>query len=488
MILLSVTVSVSPPVAGDDAETESWTIIRFDGKPVGYEQTGIRISEEDSRPVVTAFRKTRLKLKRMGTDLTLDATLAAKQTPSGVLRSFDLFRVDGSGARTERSGRYIPERRVFEIEEKVHATRRSFDLRVPGDVYSPVLSTWLPSVVLQSNGRVSLPVLFPESAAVSDISADRRLPREIRLNGLKKITATEILFSPRGDPGKLTRLYVDGDGQVLKHERKILGGTLTLEKSSPENALAAVTTGSLDLDVRALIPIDRMIRPSAVGGSLVLEVAVKNGYLRDIPETAFQKTRRISPSAVQVTLSPVQIPRSGAASSSRLTQPLPPSTHWMPLNDPVLQRLAAAASGGRTDPGEICRRMEDYVRSKMKHSSFSASTITADETARQLRGDCTEHAVLLAAMMRIHRIPSRVAAGVIHTSRQYGFSGHAWTEAYIDGQWIPFDSAVDSRKTGAVRIKLADSEMPEDMTGTMSLFLPVLDLTGRASVRIVSDR
>ena len=112
----------------------------------------------------------------------------------------------------------------------------------------------------------------------------------------------------------------------------------------------------------------------------------------------------------------------------------------------------------------------------------------ADEIASDLRGDCTEHAVLLATLLRIRNIPSRIASGIVHTNQQFGFVGHTWVEAWIEGKWLPFDSTMGTAGVGTTHLKLAHSELPDEMNSGISLFLPVLDLTGRASIRVVDDR
>ncbi len=62
-----------------------------------------------------------------------------------------------------------------------------------------------------------------------------------------------------------------------------------------------------------------------------------------------------------------------------------------------------------------------------------------------MRGDCTEHAVMLAAMMRASGIPSRVVIGLTYSDQASAMIGHMWTEAWIDGHWIPYDS---TRRSG----------------------------------------
>jgi hypothetical protein len=66
---------------------------------------------------------------------------------------------------------------------------------------------------------------------------------------------------------------------------------------------------------------------------------------------------------------------------------------------------------------------------------------TALEAFRERRGDCTEHANLLCAALRIAGIPARVECGLVYADSFGGWVGHAWNSAYVDGRWIHLDSA-----------------------------------------------
>ena len=87
--------------------------------------------------------------------------------------------------------------------------------------------------------------------------------------------------------------------------------------------------------------------------------------------------------------------------------------------------------------------MNRHITSKGLSTAFA----TASETVRSKRGDCSEHAVLLTAALRVAGIPSRVVNGLIHV-RNGGQGGrdayvwHMWTQALIDGQWKDFDATL----------------------------------------------
>ncbi|MEO2026509.1 MAG: transglutaminase-like domain-containing protein [Fuerstiella sp.] len=494
---------------------DHWFIIRFDGKPVGYEHVQSRQMNHAGEVTRLCQRKTQLNLKRLGQNLTLRASLQTRQTTDGRLLSFNLQRVDGAGARMERSGELRRDSSVFHIEEKINATRREFDLRVPDNVRSPIFSEWLPEVMQSSRDRIVVPVLFPESASVADITATHGQMRNLRIGNDNPVPTRRIRFYPRSAPTKSTTFYVSdvaGDPRgesastrrptlanqdrsaafaplavVLRQEKSILGGTLTIDAASASEALSAASEKSLDLTVRSLVPVNRLFSNNH-RTQLVLDLSVVSGFLPQIPETIFQKVQLLNDSTARITLLPSIVERQRTLRTSNVILPSQSATHWMPLQDATLQKMALIASAGQTDPREVCRRLESFVHSKMQHSAFSTSLIPADEVARALRGDCTEHAVLLAALMRIKGIPSRIVSGLVHTNQQLGFTGHTWVEALIGSEWIPFDSTIGSVKSNVTHLKLADSEMPDEMSSGIVLFLPVLDLAGRAEVRVISDR
>jgi hypothetical protein len=68
----------------------------------------------------------------------------------------------------------------------------------------------------------------------------------------------------------------------------------------------------------------------------------------------------------------------------------------------------------------------------------------ASEVATRREGDCTEYAVITAALARAAGVPARVVMGLalLHGESQYLAYGHAWAELRVDGRWIVADAAL----------------------------------------------
>jgi transglutaminase-like putative cysteine protease len=108
------------------------------------------------------------------------------------------------------------------------------------------------------------------------------------------------------------------------------------------------------------------------------------------------------------------------------------------LDDPGLRAWVAANSDGGGDDAE---RLRLAVRSHITTKDLSKGDGSALETFRSHTGDCTEHATLLCAALRIARIPARIVVGLVYVPEYGGWVGHAWNSAYVGGRWVHLDSA-----------------------------------------------
>ena len=81
----------------------------------------------------------------------------------------------------------------------------------------------------------------------------------------------------------------------------------------------------------------------------------------------------------------------------------------------LAERSIAAA--GLTGGGLLARAriLRQTARRHITHSTLATGFASASETVRSREGDCTEHAMLLAALLRADHIPSRVCTGVVYS-------------------------------------------------------------------------
>ena len=138
--------------------------------------------------------------------------------------------------------------------------------------------------------------------------------------------------------------------------------------------------------------------------------------------------------------------------------------------------------------------MRAFVQRFINSKDLSVGLATASEVARTQQGDCTEHAMLLAAMLRAQRIPSRVVSGVIYVdqfldqSKMFGY--HMWTQAWLEddgkpgkGRWIDLDAVLPDKPFDAAHIALTTSAMSNDsLTNDLVAMMPIV---GRLKIKVV---
>jgi len=131
------------------------------------------------------------------------------------------------------------------------------------------------------------------------------------------------------------------------------------------------------------------------------------------------------------------------AKPSELADPAPflAREPQLETDDPALRDWVEGITAGKTDRLDLAEDLRLAVRSHITQRDLNTADGTALDTFRNRRGDCTEHANLLCAALRIAGIPARVDVGVVYSVDHGQWVGHAWVAAWIDGTWRLLDAA-----------------------------------------------
>lgn len=121
--------------------------------------------------------------------------------------------------------------------------------------------------------------------------------------------------------------------------------------------------------------------------------------------------------------------------------------------DPLHSRCESPANE-RTGEA-ILRRTDQWISRK----SMAIGFVTASVVFDRREGDCTEHAVLAAALLRCNAIPARLASGyaVVRVDNAVAAIGHMWTERFDDG-WRVTDAALTVAGDDVVRLRVETME------------------------------
>ncbi len=136
---------------------------------------------------------------------------------------------------------------------------------------------------------------------------------------------------------------------------------------------------------------------------------------------------------------------------------------YLDLNDPRLEELLA----GCLPPGFACleRLVERTLRTKSLQYGFAGVREVLDSRS----GDCTEHALLLAALLRKRGVPARIAYGFLLT--ETGFIGHAWTEARAGAGWFALDPSFPGGQPYGFKLRLGLIDPAQPVWGQLGVSL-----------------
>src|SRR6201991_1224092 len=234
-------------------------------------------------------------------------------------------------------------------------------------------------------------------------------------------------------------LWVDDNGYIRRSLAPLLG--FRLEIASCDAACAQAPDQDIDLLRAAMITAPRPMVAALRAAPVRYTITVRGSNPNPFINTDEQQVRPLGDGVYLVDVG------FGARHGDE-PGPLPEDTAanaWVQSDADDVVALARRASGDAAGDLQRMRRMRAFLSDYITVKGLDVGYASALETVTTRRGDCTEHAVLLTAIARAMGIPARVVTGIVYAERMGGanrvFVPHAWTQAWINGRWISFDSA-----------------------------------------------
>jgi hypothetical protein len=333
--------------------------------------------------------------------------------------------------------------------------------------------------------RIVLSAFDPMSASVVE-SVYTRGERAVVNAAGRAAPATKWTVTQSVMPGVESAYFLDDAGEMVRGDVALGGITLTMLLTEKELALAE--NAPAELLVSTLVTPDRPITNPRTLESASYTLRTTASRMPDLPSWGTQMTERVDDTTLRVR---VNLGEPGAtATPEERAQALAPSA-MLDADDPEVAALADRAAmelrgALLDDPFEVARACRRFVYSYIDEKSLDVGFATASEVARTRQGDCTEHAVLLAAILRARGIPSRVASGLIYVDEFVGEKGifgfHMWTQALLpdrDGveRWVDLDATLPNNDFDAAHIGVAVSDLGgAERINTMAAVAPLLGM------------
>jgi hypothetical protein len=503
-----------PPTVAISAQghpKETWDAIYLRGAKVGYARTRFSEVTQDGRRLSRVDSSSAVVVQRAG-QKTEHAILATGiETPEGALVRFFTQLRSGATATTFR-GHVAGSELVVETETagKTTTSRLPWPLAGGGGFLAVEQSllrqpmqpgerrqvTGLMAVV---NQPVSMELVAGkiEPTKVSDHSEDL-----LRIDCRAKLASGEPIVE---------RLWATREGVILK--RQIDALEQETYRTTRELALADIGPAKFDLMLDTIVKANRPLEKPhdtrriryrvSLSGSDPAQVFPRNDTQEVVPidpRTAEIVVQSIGHTNGAVIAGPAGAERNAAGGNgvilaSASTVRVGTQSNEAPTDDDRLPNnlvqsdyskivtMAESTAGDERDEWQIALRLERAAHDHMQRVSYSQALATAAEVAESGEGDCTEYAVLLAALCRARGIPARVAIGLVYVSAAQGFGYHMWNEVWIDGRWMPLDATIGQGHIGAAHLKLGHSNLKA--AGAFGTFLSVAQVIGQLKIEIL---
>lgn len=154
-------------------------------------------------------------------------------------------------------------------------------------------------------------------------------------------------------------------------------------------------------------------------------------------------------------------------------------------NNPKIISIAEGLKTGETDAVQLANKAQKWVYDHIENKNASISFANSVETLENGCGDCTEHSVLLASILRAAGIPAKTVVGLVYTNTpRSGFVYHMWVKAYI-GKWINLDPSMPYEVFTPLHLTMTESTL-NNISDKTKLTLDITNSFSKIDIEILN--
>ncbi len=482
---------------------ETWQTAYFEGLKVGHVHTLAVAVQRDGKALIRTTKTLDMVVKRYGSVIPIRAEISSEETRAGKVVRLGLVQKLAKDRQVTFSGTVQDGKLVFRSSVEAGARELPWDDTAVGLYYQETFfqrhkvktgdrfklldyQLMLPGtvalrVVVKTEENVDRLVARKKDDTVEFVRAPARLLRADAVPDKVRIGDNEVQL-----PAK--RFWLDGKFMPLREQFDMPGiGPITLYHTTKEAALKEGVAPELlpDLGLNIAISVKQTIDKPYDTTLGVYRITLTEPLARVFVEDDRQQVRNRKGNSFELVVRALREPAEGKGGKAPDKAYLR-SNHFIDSDDDHVKALARKAVGSETDPWKKARRIERWVHDNMKVST-AVGFPTAARIARDLEGDCRQHALLTAALCRAAGLPSRTAIGVVYgrlEGRSPQFIFHMWTEVWVKGQWLGLDAILG--RVSATHLKMGEHSW--DRTVTLAPLLPIAATLGKVKIDIISAR
>jgi hypothetical protein len=476
---------------------EEWVLVVLDGKQCGFGSTITTENDTPSGPQFYTVHEEQFVVKRLSTNLTITQTSKITEDADGGVLNFEQISA-GMGSEIKSTGFREGDDLVVSSRgetQRYHLPR----LDALGPEKLRRLSDAVPLQPGQPFSFNTFASEYPQAVVVEKgVVVDQETHNVRGVNRKLWKLSSEVSMMP----GLLSTYWVDNQGNDVE-ALTVIPGIGDLHEYVTDRASCMAQMQGAEIFAPTLIRPQRAI-PSPAD-------QVQAVYLLTLTDPTKQLTlwdegeQRIHPTGpgsceVEVTAEHItpddatwQLPHDDTPELHPYLQ----ASAYLEVNSPEIQALAKQAVGNEKNPVLAAHFIENFVRAYITKKDLNIGFASAEETAKSREGDCTEHAVLCAAIGRAAGLPTRCVVGLGYippgvdepavanaTGQDTGIFGfHMWAEAWIGpDKWVPMDAALNGFDVG--HIAIAKTAL-EEINPLIDLNTPIMQLMEKLRIDVI---
>ncbi len=475
--------AIAPAPTSTTSDREDWHVLMLDGARAGHMMSRVKTT---GTTIATEIEM-KLKIKRGAINMGVEISSIFEETTDG--KPLRMKSIQKLGAQA------ITQERTF-TETGVRVVRTQGDQTVTEEAPLPEGKWFTPAAgARELKRRVDAGEKVITMTVLDPSSGDQ--PITFRRTFLEQ---TVIAVMGRDVPALKCSVHVDKFGGIDVVEYTTLEGVsiksvidmgvMKVEQVLADKALALSKLDAPELLISTLVKPNKPISNPRKTTRAVYVLSVDGGKPLTIEAGAGQQVDMLTEHKAKVTVEPATSEWFAADEALKATHLQ--SSAMLAHEDTKIRELLKQADDPTLKTRERCERLRRFVHSYIDAKDLSVGFASASEIARTKTGDCTEHGVLLAALLRAAGIPARVASGLIYVDEFAGaeriFGYHLWTQALVDGpdgrsQWLSLDATLpDDTKFDATHILLQTSSLNGGVMD--NLMVNMVPMLGRLKIDV----
>ncbi|MCH9688748.1 MAG: lasso peptide biosynthesis protein [Deltaproteobacteria bacterium] len=261
-----------------------------------------------------------------------------------------------------------------------------------------------------------------------------------RVPGLQGLPIDQAAILRMSAPvlGIVSNLRVEADWIPADHVA-VLEGEVGLRLRPPGDRTRVIDDWLAATEGENAATLPRRLRSEELEAPLryVVDVPDAEAFVRNtLADSPRIQAKAISPTRVELVVSPVPATPRPVALSSGERKRLTDSTEAIRSDDPAIMELAASLAPAGTEPTVAAQAISHWVHERITYE-VTPRSLDGVEILEAGRGDCTEYARLTVTLLRAAGVPAQTRDGMAASGDE--LVAHAWV-AYHDGTvWHEID-------------------------------------------------